>query len=68
MVQEQIQEWYVQAFGQVESGTTGAIALADEPDAAEASLDEAAETPKDTHRKQQKVLSHNLTSCGALHR
>ena len=66
MVQEQIQEWYVQAFGQVENGTTGAIALADEPDAAEASLDEAAEMPQDSHRKQQKVLSPIFGSSWAL--
>lgn len=67
MLQEQIQEWYVQAFAVIESGTTGAIALADEPEAAEAVLSEEAETPQDSHRKQHKVAPpSNTRRCFVL--
>ena len=61
ILQKQIQEWYVQGFGQLQSGTTGAIALADEADAMEAAHDEAAETSHDSHRKQHKVYTAQNT-------
>lgn len=59
-LQEQIQEWYVQAFAQIQEGTIGAIALADEADAAEAASDEGTDTPQDMQRKLQKVLWPSL--------
>ena len=55
-LQEQIREWYVQAFAQIQEGTTGAIALADEAEGVEAASDEGTDTTQDLKRKQQKVL------------
>lgn len=56
-LQEQVREWYVQAFAQIQAGTTGAIALADEADAAEATTpDEATpQTQPNSQTKQAKV-------------
>ena len=54
-VQVQIRDWYLQAFAQVEAGTTGAIALADEADGEEATPDKAADASSDWQRMQQKV-------------
>jgi hypothetical protein len=55
-LQEQVREWYVQAFAKIQEGTTGAIALADEAEGVEAASDEGTDTSQDLRGKQQKVL------------
>lgn len=54
-VQAQIREWYLQAFAQIQAGTTGAIALADEADGEDATPDKGADASSDQQRMQQKV-------------
>ena len=54
-VQAQIREWYLRAFAQIQGGTTGAIAVADEADGEEATPDKAADGSSDWQRMQQKV-------------
>ena len=65
-VQAQIREWYLQAFAQVQAGTTGVIALADEADGEDATPDKGADASSDWQMMQQKVeqdLISHLYSC-----
>lgn len=54
-LQAQIREWYLQAFAQIQAGTTGAIALADEADGEDATPDKGADASLDQQCMHQKV-------------
>ena len=54
-MQAHIREWYLQVFAQIQAGTTGAIALADEADGEDATPDKGADASSDGQMMQQKV-------------
>ena len=54
-MQAQLREWYLQAFARIQAGTTGAIAVADEADAEDATPDKGVDASTDRHMMQHKV-------------
>ena len=54
-MQAQVREWYLQAFAQIQAGTTGAITLADEAGGENATPDKGADASSDRQMSQQKV-------------